>query len=209
MLELLKTKIITTNDNESFPLALGRVKDEHFQVRDFFFAGVTEAYINHFVVKIKSDIEGGSPYVNQTIRFDNILGDIPVLPGYENIKLVEFGTSIREYQEFQNEVRTYMGNNINKNLALHYQNDDGTISIVHTTVFEVNKSNFLGDDFWESKETNKLDISHFQRSGKKYHRFISENGFLFKADYSSVAPNQQDDGYVFPTPKSELISLLD
>jgi hypothetical protein len=78
MLELLKTKIITTNDNESFPLALGRVKDEHFQVRDFFFAGVTEAYINHFVVKIKSDIEGGSPYVNQTIRFDNILGDIHV-----------------------------------------------------------------------------------------------------------------------------------
>ncbi len=187
---------------------MGRVNDENFKCSAFTFDGITESYINHFVVKIKSDIEDAGSYQKQTIRFDNILGDIPVLPGYEHTKLIEFGSKLSEYVLFQNKVRIYMNSFINENLALYYQNDDMTISTIHTKLLQVNKSNFLGSDFQESFESSKT-ITHKSTSKDKYHRFISGNGFLFRVCPSWVSPYQQDDGYVFPTPKSELISLFD
>jgi hypothetical protein len=200
-------KMIARDDNKPFPLCLGRVKDENFEIKDFSFIEITEAYQNHFLVKIKSDIEDGCPYLMQNVRLDNILGDVPVLPDYINAKLIEFGNNLPEYVNFQNNVRTYMSRLINQNLALYYQNDDMTISIVHTKLLEVNKSNFSGCDFHESLKANDI-ITHNGRKRDKYHRFISENGFLFGVCPSWAVPNQHDDGHVFPTPKEGLISLV-
>ena len=138
--------------------------------------------------------------IEKTIRFDNPFGEIPVLPGYEQIpKFFLIGDGMSSYRAFVNEAREILSEEIGNKVQLRYKNDDGTFSVIEGIIKEVNKGNIFMEDYHEIlvKDNKSLKVDLLS-SRNKNHRFISEKGYL-----CGVCPpifnekDKYDDGQVF------------
>ncbi len=203
MIEEIKSllAISTTID-----LHLGRIIDSGISVGpEISFFDVMIIDENTIKAKYYGDLLG---YENEklpqekTIRFDNPLGDIPVLPGYEQMpKFFNFGEGLEFYETFIREIREALSNEIGNCIQLCYRNDDCSLSLIRGTIKEVNKGNILMEDYDEC-----LVIDNKSASGPsiklrlKNHRFISENGYLCeisRAFFDKTEKYLVDDGLAF------------
>ncbi len=138
------------------------------------------------------------PERRKTIRFDNPLGEIPVLPDF-NGHAICVGLALQGYHRFINDVREEIARNIGRVVVFHYKNDDGSVSEVECFINEVNRSNFYGQDICERRIVNGKTVAFCGNPGMKHHRFISLNGFLFKIVVTTRTEYEyvHDDGEVF------------
>lgn len=151
-----------------------------------------------FTVLVPSTIEDGPAFFEKYIRHDNILSDFPLPIEYQEYTPVEFGTHKHVYLRFKNVLITKMKQYVGLKRSLYYLNDDGTHTIIDCVIKEVNRSNFLCEDF----SIREIDIdgkcvSQKQLNKTTNHRFISQNGFLYQVGPSQISPYVYDDGEVF------------
>lgn len=183
MAEEIKSKI---SKNESLELSLGRITDTGFVIAPAVkFFDFTEDEKNKNILNASYYGEYVGPgdkkiKMEKTIRFDNPLGEIPILPEYQQLpKFFLVGEELEHYKNFINEAREMLSNEIGSDVQLQYKNDDGTFSVVHAAVKEVNKGNIFTEDYNEilvvDNKSNTVNIL-FER--KKNHRFISQIGYL-------------------------------
>jgi hypothetical protein len=115
------------------------------------------------------------------LRFDNPLGEIPVFESVvECSHFFSVGEKFLAYKKFLSMVRIALRASIGEDVSLYYKNDDGTMSIIHTTILEVNKGNIFCDDFHERHEGSdgSTITAVIPVHRKMHHRFISQHGFL-------------------------------
>ncbi len=118
--------------------------------------------------------------IEKTIRFDNPFGEIPVLPGYEQLsKFFLIGDDMESYRVFINEAREILSQEIGSKVQLRYKNDDRTFSVIEGFIKEVNKGNIFMEDYHEIlvKDNKSVKVDLLQKRNKN-HRFISEKGYL-------------------------------
>lgn len=118
--------------------------------------------------------------IKKIIRLDNPFGEIPVLPGYEQLrKFFLVGEGFHQYNLFIEEVKEILSGQIGNDIQLRYKNDDKSFSVIHGTLKEVNKGNIFMEDYHELLvKDNKSINAVILVNRKKNHRFISEKGYL-------------------------------
>lgn len=171
---------LQANKNDSIELRLGRITDTGINISD----------LKRFSVERREEsmlhVTYNDPQYedtqHKTIRFDNVFGEIPILPGYENMpKFFRVGEEFATYQQFIQEVKDVLLPRIGNSVSLIYKNDDNSLSVIEGVLKEVNKGNIFMQDYRETKIFDEKTVSvniGFERN--KNHRFISENGFLFR-----------------------------
>jgi hypothetical protein len=146
--------------------------------------------------------------IKKEIRLDNPFGEIPILPGYEYPQIknfLKFGEGLEEYQTFMKEVRESLISEIGNEVRLVYKNDDGTFSVIEGKLIEVNRSNFLMEDYKELLVKDNKTFKSEDLARQKNHRFISENGYLMQAGPAFFKKTTStniisDEGETFSTP---------
>jgi hypothetical protein len=202
MLKEIKNKL---GENTVADLFLGRVSDTGISIAEttkfFGVVFVNENQIKAYYYHDHYSADGEPLPIEKTIRFDNPFGEIPILPGYEKLpKFFLIGDELELYQAFLKQVKNFLPDKLGKNIQLRYKNDDGTLSVIHGTVVEVNKSNILMNDYHETLiHEGKTVTANILENRTKNHRFISGNGYLCFVGNPifSKNTNRFDDGEVF------------
>lgn len=207
MVDEIKTKLI---GKTSISLFLGRISDTGISVTpspvDFF--NISQPAEDMIVVSYYGDHYDSQDRkipIEKTIRFDNPFGEIPILPGYEQIpKFFVIGEELEQYRKFISEVREGLPNYVGQDIQLCYQNDNGSVSVIEGTLREVNRGNIFMDDYQEflviDNKSIKVDLLV---NRKKNHRFISEAGYLFELCSTTFnKKNMHDEGEIFGQEKT-------
>lgn len=195
---------LQVNDKMSF--SLGRITDTEISVgKEIQFFDIVSVDENTIKANYYGDHRGANEELipmEKIIRLDNPFGEIPVLPGYEQLrKFFLVGEGFHPYNTFIAEVRETLINEIGNGVQLWYKNDDGSFSVIDGTLKEVNKGNIFMEDFYETLVRNNRPVSQeplLRR--KKNHRFISLKGYLCGACSSTLPMDDSrliDDGKVF------------
>lgn len=142
--------------------------------------------------------EGYEELRTKTIRLDNVLGEIPVLPGFKEVIFLDIGTFFENYKLFIAQVKIFFRHHEKECISLVYKNDDGSYSVIDGTIKKVNEGNYEMADSREILVRDNKTVRVDLLSQNKYHRFISENGFLCQVSLAH-SPNISavDDGEVF------------
>ncbi len=211
MIKEIKMKL---NESKTIDLYLGRLSDTGFSVEPkitHFFDVQKGENQNEFKVSYYGDYFDTTDQklpIQKTIRFDNPFGEIAILPGYETMpKFFEIGKDLQSYQNFITAVREMLNEEIGNCIQLCYKNQDGSYSVVHGELIQVNKGNIFMEDYNEIKVINNQTVSGgpLLHSRKKNHRFVSQNGYLFAVNIPCFQKGLPvDDGQVygdtFPSP---------
>lgn len=151
-----------------------------------------------FTVRVPSHVEDGPEFFKKYIRHDNVLGEFPLHLEYEDYNPIDFGTHKHVYLRFKNILITKMKQYIGLKRSLYYLNDNGTQTIIDCVIKEVNRSNFLCEDFCVREiSANGEVLSVISVTKTKNHRFISTTGFLYQVGPSQITPYAIDDGETF------------
>lgn len=211
MFQQIKEKLLRSNKIE---LHIGRIIDTGVYVnpKPIKFFDITQPAENQLKVHYLSDIEGEDRkkmVLEKTLRFDNPLGEIPVLPGYDQTpKFFSIGDELGAYRNFIDDARELLRNEIGNPIQLCYKNDfeeidtdkkNNSFSIIEGNLKEVNKGNIFTNDYKEILLINNTTVKPENVSRDKNHRFISEKGYLC-AIFPPNFPRDDaafDDGKVF------------
>lgn len=183
-------------NSNSILLQLGRILDEDFQVQKAIQFYID--WIEPFALGVHySDRQHEEP-VTKVIRLDNPLGEIPMIPSFKHDHVIEIGKSLPGFQNFISDVRVALKQQLGEKVKLFYKNDDLSYSVIDCEIIFVNKGNIFANDLREIHVVgNKTKAVNLLVSRRKNHRFISENGFLYRIEPASFNGNFEDDGLVF------------
>jgi hypothetical protein len=174
-------------------LYLGRINDSGINITTGLikFFKITQLDENKLRVHYLSDIEEADKQkatLEKTIRFDNLFGEIPVLPGYDQmLKFFSIGEELEAYRNFIYDARELLREKIGEPIQLCYKNDfdeddndkkNNSFSVIEGIVKEVNKGNIFMHDYKEILVINNATVTPENVSRNKNHRFISEKGYL-------------------------------
>lgn len=194
----------------SIDLFIGRITDSGITISEepIKFFDVTQPKDGQLKVHYPSDVEGLDKQ-QKILRLDNLFGEIPILPGYDQFaKFFSIGEELEAYKNFIDDARELLKGRIGKPIQLRYKNDfeeddskkeNNSFSAVEGIVKEVNKGNILMQDYKEILVINNRTVTPKDVSRNKNHRFVSEKGYLcsISPPYFSKVAAGFDNGEAF------------
>lgn len=196
--KMIQELFLCLSVGKTIELYLGRISDTGIEIGSstrFLITGIEQnLFHTEYISPTHEEVQ------KKTIRTDNVLGELPILPGYEKMpKFFKLGEGFKAYTEFVDEVRTNLKKEVGENITLVYRNDDGSFSLIEGKLKEVNKGNIFMQDYREmTVQHGKSCQITIGLSRNKNHRFVSQTGFLCKV-MPEIFGNDQitDDGEVF------------
>lgn len=135
--------------------------------------------------------------LTKVIRMDNVLGEIPLLPGFTKSIFVDERKFSDEYKSFIVQAKEFFQQHKSETLSIVYKNDDGTYSVIDGIVKESNVGNYQLRDLAETLVKDNKTVCRSPLDRDKFHRFISEKGFLCQVGFCNRSTFANDDEETF------------